>query len=74
MWFSFVVYNIYNKIIFNMILKTCSKCKISKELIYFSKNKNSIDKFEPRCKKNARSNIKIVLKINRKYILENIIY
>lgn len=45
-------------------MKTCSKCKIEKELELFSKDKNRKDGLKPQCKSCA----KVYREINNKYI------
>ena len=48
-------------------MKTCSKCKLEKELLDFHKNKNSKDGFCEKCKKCKND-------YSKKYRLDNIDY
>lgn len=52
-------------------MKTCTKCKIEKELIFFSKNKNRIDNFEGQCKKCKKEYLKKYYTSNKEHIKEN---
>tara|TARA_R110000824_G_C15100410_1_gene666206 strand:- start:282 stop:1073 length:792 start_codon:yes stop_codon:yes gene_type:complete len=52
-------------------MKTCSKCKVEKELIEFVERKSSKDGFRNQCKKCLAINSKNYRKINKDKILEN---
>lgn len=57
------------------IIKTCSKCKIEKNIIFFSKNKSTFDGFQYYCKEcikqNRIKNSEYIKKRDRLYYINN---